>query len=169
MGQYVRLILEYGGVDYEEKRYDIFNNPEEWAKAKPNLGLDFPNLPYYIDGDVKLSQSMATLRYLGRKHAPAKNNEEQTRYDKQNMMSLLLNFCTKIFQLLSRADVACEQIRDLKFSFAMLCYGADYVSIKPTLRKKCQKLLTCNPYRKKRSKRSLKLCHKNWSRLMPTW
>ncbi len=110
MGQYVRLILEYGGVDYEEKRYDIVNNPEEWAKVKPNLGLDFPNLPYYIDGDVKLSQSMATLRYLGRKHAPAKNNEEQTRHGKQNITVLCsifvliyFNYCPGLMLPASRS------------------------------------------------------------------
>ena len=31
-------------------------------------GLPLPNLPYYIDGDLKLTQSMAILRHLGRKH-----------------------------------------------------------------------------------------------------
>ncbi|CAG2117287.1 unnamed protein product, partial [Medioppia subpectinata] len=35
---------------------------------KSSLGLPFPNLPYYIDGDLKLSQSLAILRHLGRKH-----------------------------------------------------------------------------------------------------
>ena len=32
------------------------------------MGLDFPNLPYLIDGDVKLTQSLAIMRYLGRKY-----------------------------------------------------------------------------------------------------
>ncbi|KAL5261236.1 hypothetical protein ACHWQZ_G007070 [Mnemiopsis leidyi] len=31
------------------------------------MGLDFPNLPYLIDGEVKLTQSIAIMRYLGRK------------------------------------------------------------------------------------------------------
>jgi glutathione S-transferase len=32
------------------------------------LGLDFPNLPYYIDEDVKLSQSLSLMRYFARKY-----------------------------------------------------------------------------------------------------
>ena len=30
--------------------------------------MDFPNLPYYCDGEVKLTQSDAILRHLGRKN-----------------------------------------------------------------------------------------------------
>lgn len=41
---------------------------EEWFKLKPTLPLDFANLPYLYDGDVKISQSIAILRYLGRKY-----------------------------------------------------------------------------------------------------
>ncbi|CAG0910166.1 unnamed protein product, partial [Darwinula stevensoni] len=46
------------------------------------LGLDFPNLPYYIDGDVKLSQSLSIIRHLGRKHGLyGQTEEEQCRQD----------------------------------------------------------------------------------------
>jgi len=31
-------------------------------------GFDFPNLPWMIDGDVKLTQSLAILKHLARKH-----------------------------------------------------------------------------------------------------
>ena len=29
---------------------------------------DFPNLPWMIDGDVKITQSLAILKYIARKH-----------------------------------------------------------------------------------------------------
>ncbi|GAB1287995.1 Glutathione S-transferase [Apodemus speciosus] len=40
----------------------------QWLNEKFKLGLDFPNLPYLIDGSPKVTQSNAILRYLGRKH-----------------------------------------------------------------------------------------------------
>merc|ERR1711990_1179773 len=49
-----------------------------WEKAKDGYVAslpatlksfdDFPNLPYYIDGDVKLTQTHAIMRHLARKH-----------------------------------------------------------------------------------------------------
>jgi len=84
--QPIRNLLAYAGVEYEDKRYNIGPAPEwdrsEWLADKFNLGLDFPNLPYYIDGDVKISQTFAILKYLGRKHGLApKTEQEQTRVD----------------------------------------------------------------------------------------
>lgn len=56
----IRNLLYYKEVEFENKLYPIGPAPDydgsEWLAAKPTLGLDFPNLPYFIDGDVKLSQ-----------------------------------------------------------------------------------------------------------------
>ncbi|CAG2172585.1 unnamed protein product, partial [Oppiella nova] len=65
--QSIRYLLKYAGVDFNDKRYELASK-DIWFTAKPNLGLDFPNLPYYMDGDIKLSQSVAIMRYLARKH-----------------------------------------------------------------------------------------------------
>lgn len=65
LGNSVRLCLEYVGEEYNETRY---KGMEEWQSVKFNLGFDFPNLPYLIDGQVKLSQSEAIIRYLAEKH-----------------------------------------------------------------------------------------------------
>ena len=35
--------------------------------VKPNLGLDFPNLPYLVDGEVKITESHAIIRYISNK------------------------------------------------------------------------------------------------------
>ena len=32
-----------------------------WTDIKYSLGLDFPNLPYYIDDDVKLTQVSSAI------------------------------------------------------------------------------------------------------------
>lgn len=40
----------------------------EWHEKKSELGLAFPTLPYYIDGEVKLTQTFAICVYLEQKH-----------------------------------------------------------------------------------------------------
>lgn len=70
--QPIRLMLGYTGTEFEEKNYPVGDAPDydksEWLAVKFKLGLAFPNLPYYIDGDVKITQSKAIMRYLARKH-----------------------------------------------------------------------------------------------------
>ncbi len=41
-------MLEYVGREYNEKRQESM---EEWLERKYNLGLEFPNLPYLLDGN----------------------------------------------------------------------------------------------------------------------
>ncbi|KAG0428915.1 hypothetical protein HPB47_024139 [Ixodes persulcatus] len=71
---------------------------DEWLAVKPNLGLDFPNLPYYLDGDVKLTQSLAILKYLGRKHGLApKTEEQQRRVDMVEMQAFdIIMYCVRV-------------------------------------------------------------------------
>nr|XP_039263947.1 glutathione S-transferase Mu 2-like [Styela clava] len=71
LAQPARLLLEYGGVEYEDKRYQCDMEPpygrSKWLDVKFTLGLDFPNLPYMIDGDLKITESWAIYRYIARK------------------------------------------------------------------------------------------------------
>lgn len=55
------MLLAYADVRYEDKRYSLKDEAaiNEWiTKDKVQLmgTLDFPNLPYYIDGMVQMSQ-----------------------------------------------------------------------------------------------------------------
>uniref|UniRef100_A0A4X2L437 glutathione transferase n=1 Tax=Vombatus ursinus TaxID=29139 RepID=A0A4X2L437_VOMUR len=65
-------LLEYTGANYEEKVYHFGDAPDfdksQWLDVKFSLGLDFPNLPYLIDGDHKITQSSAILRYIARQY-----------------------------------------------------------------------------------------------------
>ncbi|CAF0782934.1 unnamed protein product [Adineta ricciae] len=67
----IRLALHYAKVPFTDKTYEQGEGPEfsreQWLSEKEKLGLDFPNLPYLIDGDLKMTQSKAILYYLGRK------------------------------------------------------------------------------------------------------
>ena len=71
-GNLQRYILGYAGVDYQETTHDVLTEEGRaaWGATKGTLGLDFPNLPYFIDGDFKLTESMALHHFLCEKYAP---------------------------------------------------------------------------------------------------
>ncbi|KAK8739209.1 hypothetical protein OTU49_003533 [Cherax quadricarinatus] len=104
LAQPIRLLLEYTGTEFEDKFYVCGPAPDYdkscWFDIKEDLGLDFPNLPYYIDGDVKITQSNAILRYISRKHDLVGKTEEE-----------------KI-----RVDILENQAMDFRNGFVRLCY-----------------------------------------------
>ena len=62
-GQVIRHLLAYTQLPWEEKTYD---QPGDWFAIgdKTKLGLDFPNLPYIMKGDFKLTESNAIANYI---------------------------------------------------------------------------------------------------------
>lgn len=50
----IRILLRYVDEDFEDIRLDLGPAPDydkkQWLDLIPQLGLDFPNLPYFIDG-----------------------------------------------------------------------------------------------------------------------
>ena len=78
LGQPCRMALHYTETKVDDTVW-VIQEGGKWfeAKAKNEWGLDFPNLPYFTDGDVKLTQSDAILRHLGRKHGLYGGSEKQ--------------------------------------------------------------------------------------------
>ena len=71
-GSINRCLLGYAEVDFEDKQYSSLEGSTTiWSEDKPNLGLDFPNLPYLIDGDYKITESRAVSAYICARWAPA--------------------------------------------------------------------------------------------------
>ncbi|XP_040851553.1 glutathione S-transferase Mu 2-like isoform X1 [Ochotona curzoniae] len=109
----VRLLLEYTGTSYEEKRYSMGDAPDfdrsQWLSEKFKLGLDIPNLPYLIDGTHKLTQSNAIVRYLGRKH----------------------NLCGETEEEKIRVDILVNQAMDSRMQLITICFNPDFVSAQP--------------------------------------
>lgn len=106
LGEPIRYLLHFKGVDFEDKRY--YTHPS-WMVEKFTLGLDFPNLPYFIDENVKISQSKTILRYLAKKY----DLEGQTKQQKIQVMMLE------------------QQLTDLVMNFLQTCYNPEFEKLKP--------------------------------------
>lgn len=81
LAQVPRLLLSFAGVEFEDKTYD----KAQWAEDKANLGINFPNLPYLIDGEFSLTESSAIQRYIiqrwGNKELLGKDANDQARVE----------------------------------------------------------------------------------------
>lgn len=84
----MQYLFKHLGVDYNWKTYEQTVNPDgtisvaNWTDEKFKLGLDFPNIPYIIDGDFKVSESNACYEYICAKWKPeylGKDPEERGR------------------------------------------------------------------------------------------
>ncbi|XP_040854544.1 glutathione S-transferase Mu 1 isoform X3 [Ochotona curzoniae] len=104
----IRLLLEYTDTSYNEKTYSTGDAPDydqsQWLSEKFKLGLDFPNLPYLIDGTHRLTQSNAILRYLGRKH----------------------NLCGETEEEKIRVDILENQVMDTRRQLIIVSYSPDF-------------------------------------------
>ncbi|XP_063694849.1 glutathione S-transferase Mu 2-like [Bolinopsis microptera] len=77
-GEACRYLLRYSGVDWTDRRIEMTEEGyKSWYSEKLELGLDLPNLPYLIDGDIKITQSVAICRYLGRKFGLVPGDDEK--------------------------------------------------------------------------------------------
>ncbi|XP_078402473.1 glutathione S-transferase Mu 1-like [Cetorhinus maximus] len=112
LAQPIRLLLEYTGTEYEEKFYSCGEAPNYdkscWFDVKPKLGLDFPNLPYLLDGDVKITQSNAIMRYIARKHKLAGETDDE-----------------KV-----RVDMLENQAMDFRMGLVRIAYNPDFENLK---------------------------------------
>ncbi|MEQ2266033.1 Glutathione S-transferase Mu 2, partial [Xenotaenia resolanae] len=104
LAQPIRLLLEYTGTNYKDKFYVCGEAPDYdkscWFGEKEKLGIDFANLPYLVDGDRKITQSNAIMRYIARKH----------------------NMCGETEDEKVRVDVMENQAMDFRNGFVMMCY-----------------------------------------------
>nr|XP_006979550.1 glutathione S-transferase Mu 1 isoform X2 [Peromyscus maniculatus bairdii] len=111
--QPIRMLLEYTDSSYEEKKYTMGDAPDyeqsQWLSDKFKLGLDFPNLPYLIDGPHKITQSNAIIRYIARKN----------------------NLCGETEEERIRADIVENQVMDNRMQLIRLCYNPDFEKLKP--------------------------------------
>lgn len=63
----IRWLLHYLGKEYNEENPDMAGWKDKAATLKAD-GLHFPNLPYLIDGDWKMSETRAIKYYIANKY-----------------------------------------------------------------------------------------------------
>eukprot|EP00474_Spongospora_subterranea_P008490 CRZ08948.1 hypothetical protein [Spongospora subterranea] len=102
----IRTILHYTKTPFHDRRYECRGDgPEfdysDWTDEKQKLGLDFPNLPYLIDDDVKITQSMAIMKYIAEKH----------------------DLCGRTPEERAVIDMVAFEIADCRSKYTGLCYN----------------------------------------------
>ena len=96
----IRLLLKHLEVDFEDRRYGDAEDLPTWSEEKDNLGMSFPNLPYWKDGDIAHSESIPILRSICRKYKPeymGRNEAEAGRADAYtpNLNAFLMDIAFK--------------------------------------------------------------------------
>ncbi|CAL8130032.1 unnamed protein product [Orchesella dallaii] len=121
----VRFLLAYLEVDFEDKYYEL--TPEltkdYWFEDRKKLNLEFPNLPYLIDGDFKVTESRAILKYLARTRKPdllGNGLEVQTRLDTvENFVYDLwiINFVEMLYGYTEERHQKYKELEPLKLAY----------------------------------------------------
>jgi len=104
----ILFMLEYTATPYEHITYEVGDGPDYdnscWSSVKEKMGFDFPNLPHFEMGDVKITQSSAILRFLARKN----------------------NLYGKTPKEQANVDMLLDTTVDVRSRFSDLCYNPDF-------------------------------------------
>ncbi|CEM22076.1 unnamed protein product [Vitrella brassicaformis CCMP3155] len=130
LAQPCRLLLEYSNVPFEDKKYALEATPEggwsakSWLDVKHTLGVEFSNLPYMIDGDVKISQTNAIMRHICRNYNPKLLGEGPHE--------------------MARVDMCADVVMDYRNTIVKVAYGPDFdTNFKAWVETTMSKFLKC--------------------------
>lgn len=92
----IRYQLKYCGVDFDNLEYEQGDGPgfsrDTWLEDKHLIGLDFPNLPYLLDGDHNLTETWAIHKYIASKWNKALLGNDPTEEGQIEMLCGVLTF-----------------------------------------------------------------------------
>ena len=102
----IRYQMVYLGVEYQEHAYEQGEAPDydrsQWLDKKDELGLKFPALPYLLDGNLRLTDSGAIMKYIANKYGP--------------------ELLGKNAKQIGQVEMVATVISDLKGNITMPCY-----------------------------------------------
>ena len=99
----IRYQLKYCGVDFDQQFY---YGMDDWFKGdKIKLGLEFPNIPYFIHGEHKITETLAIHHYIA-----------------EVWDSTLLGKTTKDKAVVSMLN---SKIAEIRWKVVPLCYRQD--------------------------------------------
>lgn len=90
-GSSLKYLLSYCKVDFEDVQYDTAPDGSSWFGVKNSLGLAFPNIPYLIDGDIKLTENIAIHQYIAQAYNPVLAGKSLKDRGRVYMLGLNLN------------------------------------------------------------------------------
>ena len=68
MAAQIRYMFYYLNINFEDRLYEVGDAPDYdkscWFDVKETLGLTYPNLPYLIDGDTNITETIAIQQYI---------------------------------------------------------------------------------------------------------
>lgn len=110
LGQQLRCQFAYCGVDFEDKLYEVHQTEggwdrNSWLDVKQTFGMDYPNLPYIIDGQTMITETVAIHRYIAKKYMP----------------SLLGNTAAEM----GRVEMLLAQVQDIKGKATTPAYASE--------------------------------------------
>ena len=73
---------------------------------KETLGLEYPNLPYLIDGEMKLTETVAIMQYIARKYRPSLLGSNAAEFGRIIMLQ------DKVHTLKMKATIPCYTTGD---------------------------------------------------------
>lgn len=90
LGAPCRMMFYYCNVDFEDKLYECGDAPDFdkscWTDVKETMGMEYPNLPYLIDGETKISETAAIMQYIAKKWKPELLGRDAAELGRVNML-----------------------------------------------------------------------------------
>ena len=120
LGAPCRMMFYFCGVQFADRLYECGDAPDFdkscWFDVKETLGMEWPNLPYLIDGETKVTETAAIMMYIAKKWRPELLGRTAAEVGRINMLwahvlKLKMDSTTPCYVGDGNADAILDQVR----------------------------------------------------------